>query len=150
MTAPTLSSADEDIDVGTSVLPPPLPPLRGVMTRLCFSRICFILAARRRREEEVVEAAEAVDMLGTLCIVEVNQSEQWSEASKRYEGRLCKSSQASSVKPMRPFELTSNSISTPRNNATKHTDPTELNSTPPMVCFTWCCCVAVGSQQRKE
>jgi len=66
MTAPTLSSADEDIDIGTSAPPPPpLPPLRGVMTRFCFSRICFILAARRRREEEAVEA---VDMLGTLCI----------------------------------------------------------------------------------
>ena len=73
MTAPTLSLADEDIDIGTSVLPPPppsppsLPPLRGVMTRFCFSRICFILAARRRREEEVVEA---VDMLGTVrCVL---------------------------------------------------------------------------------
>ena len=67
MTAPTLSSADEaTLEASPPPPPPSLPPLRGVMTRLCFSRICFILAARRR-EEEVVEA---VDMLGTVrCVL---------------------------------------------------------------------------------
>ena len=53
------------------------------------------------------------------CIVEANQSEQWKP--RKIRGPVRKSSQ-----PMRPFELTSNSISTPRK---KRYQPHRSNST---------------------